>query len=126
MKTIVSTKAAPGAIGPYSQAVEAGGLVFCSGQIALDPATGEFVAGGVEAQAEQALKNLGAILEAAGSSYEKVLKTTVFLTDMGDFAAVNAVYARFFDRDCPARSAVEVGALPKGALVEVEAIAQKA
>lgn len=125
MKTIISTQNAPGAIGPYSQAVEANGMVFCSGQIPIDPATGEFVPGGVEEQAGQCLLNLTAVLEAAGCDLGDVVKTTVFLTDMNDFAAVNAVYARFFTTACPARSAVEVGALPKGALVEMEAIAVK-
>ena len=125
MKTVISTTAAPGAIGPYSQAIEANGLVFVSGQIPLDPTTGAFVPGGVEAQAEQSLKNLKAVLEAAGCSLADVVKTTVFLTNMGDFAAVNEVYARFFTAECPARSAVQVGALPKGALVEIEAIAAK-
>lgn len=125
MKTVIATTAAPGAIGPYSQAIEANGLVFVSGQIPLDPATGAFVPGGVEAQAEQSLKNLKAVLEAVGCSLADVVKTTVFLTNMGDFAAVNEVYARFFTAECPARSAVQVGALPKGALVEIEAIAAK-
>ena len=125
MKTVITTTAAPGAIGPYSQAIEANGLVFVSGQIPLDPATGAFVPGGVEVQAEQLLKNLKAVLEAAGCSLADVVKTTVFLTNMGDFAAVNEVYARFFTAECPARSAVQVGALPKGALVEIEAIAAK-
>ncbi len=125
MKKIVATTAAPGAIGPYSQAIEANGFVFASGQIPLDPATGVFAIGGVEEQAEQALKNLKAVLAAAGCELSDVVKTTVFLTDMGDFAKVNAVYAKFFEAECPARSAVQVGALPKGALVEVEAIAAK-
>ena len=125
MKTVIATTAAPGAIGPYSQAIEANGLVFVSGQIPLDPATVAFVPGGVEAQAEQSLKNLKAVLEAAGCSLADVVKTTVFLTNMGDFAAVNEVYARFFTAECPARSAVQVGALPKRALVEIEAIAAK-
>ena len=122
MKTVIATTAAPGAIGPYSQAIEAGGFVFVSGQLPLDPATGAFVPGGVEEQAEQSLKNLKAILAGAGCAMEDVVKTTVFLTDMG---AVNAVYAKHFTTDCPARSAVQVGALPKGALVEIEAIAVK-
>lgn len=125
MKTVITTTAAPGAIGPYSQAIEANGLVFVSGQIPLDPATGAFVPGGVEVQAEQSLKNLKAVLEAAGYSLADVVKTTVFLTNMGDFAAVNEVYARFFTAECPARSAVQVGALPKGALVEIETICIK-
>ena len=125
MKKIIATTAAPGAIGPYSQAIEANGFVFASGQIPLDPATGVFAIGGVEEQTEQALKNLKAVLAAAGCELSDVVKTTVFLTDMGDFAKVNAVYAKFFEAECPARSAVQVGALPKGALVEVEAIAAK-
>lgn len=125
MKNSIATTAAPGAIGPYSQAIEAGGFVFVSGQIPLDPATGAFVPGGVEEQAEQCLKNLTAVLAAAGCTTGDVVKTTVFLTDMGSFAAVNAVYAKFFTAECPARSAVQVGALPKGALVEIEAIAVK-
>ena len=125
MKNIVSTDKAPGAIGPYSQAVRVGNMLFASGQIPLDPATGAFVPGGVEEQAEQALKNLAAVLAAAGCALTDVVKTTVFLTDMNDFAKVNAVYAKFFTQECPARSAVQVGALPKGALVEVEAIAAK-
>lgn len=123
MKQVISTVAAPGAIGPYSQAIRANGFVFASGQLPIDPATGAFVPGGVSEQAEQALQNLRAVLAAAGCGLENVVKTTVFLTDMNDFAAVNAVYAHFFTADCPARSAVQVGALPKGALVEVEAIA---
>lgn len=125
MKSVIATAAAPGAIGPYSQAIEANGFVFASGQLPLDPATSAFVPGGVEAQAEQCLKNLTAVLAAAGCTTGDVVKTTVFLTDMGDFAAVNGVYAKFFTAECPARSAVQVGALPKGALVEVEAIAAK-
>ena len=119
MKTVIATTAAPGAIGPYSQAIEANGFVFVSGQIPLDPATGAFVPGGVEEQAEQSLRNLKAVLAGAGCTLGDVL------TDMGAFAAVNAVYAKYFEGDCPARSAVQVGALPKGALVEIEAIAVK-
>ena len=125
MKTVISTAAAPGAIGPYSQAIEANGFVFVSGQIPLDPATGVLVPGGVEVQAEQSLKNLRAVLAGAGCTLKDVVKTTVFLTEMGSFAAVNAVYAKYFESECPARSAVQVGALPKGALVEIEAIAVK-
>lgn len=106
-------------------AIEANGFVFVSGQIPLDPATGAFVPGGVEEQAEQSLRNLKAVLAGAGCTLGDVVKTTVFLTDMGAFAAVNAVYAKYFEGDCPARSAVQVGALPKGALVEIEAIAVK-
>lgn len=125
MKTIISTPAAPGAIGPYSQATAAAGLVFVSGQLPLDPATGAFAPGGVREQAAQSLKNLCAILAAAGCGPEDVVKTTVFLQNIADFAAVNEVYAAVFPENCPARSAVEVGALPKGALVEIEAIAVK-
>ena len=110
MKTVIATTAAPGAIGPYSQAIEANGFVFVSGQLPLDPATGAFVPGGVEEQAEQSLKNLKAVLAGAGCTLGDVVKTTVFLTDMGAFAAVNAVYAKYFEGDCPARSAVQVGA----------------
>lgn len=119
---IVSTNKAPGAIGPYSQGYTAAGLVFTSGQIPVDPATGA-VAEGIAAQAEQSCKNVGAILEAAGTGYEKVVKTTCFLADMGDFAAFNEVYARFFTSR-PARSCVAVKDLPKGVLCEVEAIAE--
>ena len=118
----VSTTAAPAAIGPYSQAIASGGLVMCSGQLGLDPATGELVAG-VEAQAERALKNLAAVLDAAGLGFGDVVKTTIFRADMGDFAAVNEVYARFMPDPPPARSTVQVAALPKGGLVEIEAIA---
>lgn len=119
----VSTSGAPSAIGPYSQGIAAGGLVFCSGQIGLDPATGNLVEGGVEAQAERALRNIAAVLDAAGCSFGDVVKTTLFLADIGDFATVNAVYGRFMPDPPPARSTFAVGALPKGALVEVEAIA---
>lgn len=121
---IVSTADAPAAIGPYSQAVAYGGLVFCSGQIALVPATGELVAGGVEEQTKQVLENLSNLLEASGSAMGRVLKTTVFLKDMGDYAKVNAVYATFFPEDtAPARAAVEVARLPKDVLVEIDCIA---
>lgn len=121
----VSTSGAPAAIGPYSQGIEADGFVFCSGQIGLDPATGELVGGGVEAQAERALRNLSAVLDAAGLTMADVVKTTLFLADIGDFAAVNAVYARHMPDPPPARSTFAVGALPKGGLVEVEAIARR-
>ena len=120
----VSTTAAPAAIGPYSQAIASGGFLMCSGQLGLDPATGELVEG-VEAQAERALKNLTAVLDAAGLGFADVLKTTIFLADMGDFAAVNAVYAAFMPDPPPARSTVQVAALPKGGLVEIEAIAYR-
>jgi 2-iminobutanoate/2-iminopropanoate deaminase len=119
----VSTAGAPAAIGPYSQGIAAGDLVFCSGQVGLDPATGELVAGGVEAQAERALRNLAAVLDAAGCSVNDIVKTTVFLADIADFATVNAVYGRVMADPPPARSTFAVAALPKGALVEVEAIA---
>jgi 2-iminobutanoate/2-iminopropanoate deaminase len=121
----VRTSGAPAAIGPYSQGIALDGFVFCSGQIGLDPTTGELVPGGVEAEAERALKNLGAILDAAGASMADVVKTTLFLADIGDFAAVNAVYAGHFPDPPPARSTFAVGALPKGAHVEVEAIARR-
>jgi len=120
----VSTAKAPAAIGPYSQAVAFGELVFCSGQVALDPTTGDLVEGGVEAQTRQALENLAAVLAAAGSGLERVLRTTVYLRDMGDFAAMNAVYATYFAGDSPpARATVEVAGLPKDALVEIDCIA---
>lgn len=122
-KTIVFTPNAPRAIGPYSQAVRADGLVFTAGQIGLDPSTMEMVAGGVEEQTRQVLTNLKSILEAAGSSLGRVVKTTVFLTDMANFAAMNAIYAEFFPDEPPARSAVAAAGLPKGALVEIEAVA---
>lgn len=125
MKTIISTEKAPAAIGPYAQAVEKGGLIFTSGQLPIDPATGTFPAG-IEAQTAQSLTNVGAILAAAGASMDDVLKTTVFLSDMNDFAAMNKVYATFFSEGCfPARSAVQAARLPKDALVEIEVIAAK-
>ena len=118
---VIETKNAPGAIGPYSQAFEVNGFLYTSGQIPVDPATGE-VPEGIEAQAEQSCKNVKAIVEAAGSNMDKVFKTMCFLADMGDFAAFNEVYARYFTEK-PARSCVEVSALPKGALCEVELVA---
>ncbi|MGI8656245.1 MAG: RidA family protein [Pyrinomonadaceae bacterium] len=123
MKQIIETKSAPQAIGPYSQAVSANGFVFASGQIPIDPQTGEFVAGGVAEQTEQVLRNLTAVLEAAGSSLDKVVKTTVFLADMTDFAAMNEVYARHFKSEPPARATVAAAGLPRGARVEIEAVA---
>ena len=123
MKEIISTQAAPAAIGPYSQGVGAGGIVITSGQIPLDPATGNFVEGGVAEQTRQSLLNVQAILAAAGLTLENVVKTTVFLKDMNDFAAMNEVYATFFLSNPPARSAVQVGKLPRDAMVEIEAIA---
>lgn len=125
MKNVIATDRAPGAIGPYSQAIEANGFVFVSGQIPLDPATGAFPEGGIDVLTEQSIKNLLNILAQAGLGAKDVVKTTVFLKDMNDFAAMNAVYARYFDSECPARSAVEVACLPKGARVEIEAIAAK-
>jgi 2-iminobutanoate/2-iminopropanoate deaminase len=119
----VATAGAPAAIGPYSQGIASGQLVFCSGQIGLDPGTGSLVEGGVEAQAERALRNIAAVLDAAACSFGDVVKTTLFLADIGDFATVNAIYGRFMPDPPPARSTFAVGALPKGALVEVEAIA---
>ena len=122
----ISTSNAPAAIGPYSQAVDSGaGLVFLSGQLPIDPATGAFPEGGIEAQTRQSLRNVQAILAAAGLSMANVVKTTVFLADMGDFAAMNEVYAEFFAEPFPARSAVAVKSVPKGALVEIECIAAK-
>lgn len=123
MSEIISTDKAPGAIGPYSQAVKANGMLFCSGQIPIDPATGEFVPGGVAEQTEQVFKNLIAVLEAGGTSLEGVVKTSVFLADMGDFAAMNEVYAKYFDSNKPARATVQAARLPKDALVEIDCIA---
>lgn len=121
----ISTTGAPSAIGPYSQGIATDELVFCSGQIGLDPATGEVVAGGVEAEAERALRNLAAVLDAAGVGLQDVVKTTVFLADMADFPAVNAVYARHMPDPPPARSTFAVAALPRGARIEIEAIAAR-
>ncbi len=122
----INTKNAPAAIGPYSQAVSSGGFIFVSGQLPIDPATGEFPEGGVEAQTRQSLSNIKSILEEAGSGLDKVLKTTVLLADMGDFAAMNGVYAEFFGTPYPARCAFAVKTLPKGALVEIECMAENA
>ena len=119
----VHTAGAPAAIGPYSQAVVAGDFVFTAGQIGLDPATGVLVSGGVEAQAHRALTNLRAVLDAAGSGLDLAVKTTVFVADMADYKAINAIYAQYFTEPFPARSAVEAAALPAGALVEIEAVA---
>ena len=120
----ISTGGAPAAIGPYSQAIRSGDMVFCSGQLGLEPVSGELV-DGVEAQAERALRNLQSVLDAAGLGFDDIVKTTIFLVDIGDFAAVNAVYARFIADPPPARSTVQVAALPKGGLVEIEAIARR-
>lgn len=125
-KEIISTDRAPQAIGPYSQALALSSLIFTSGQIPLDPATGAFPSQDIAAQTAQSLENVKAILEAAGSGMDKVLKTTVFLADMADFAAMNAVYETYFPQgSCPARSAVQAAALPKGARVEIEAVAYR-
>ena len=123
MKEVISTEGAPKAIGPYSQAIRAGGFIFTSGQVAIDPATQQVIAGDVAAQTDRVLKNLAAILQASGSSLEKVLRCTVFLKNMGDFAAMNEVYARYFAQTPPARSTVEVARLPKDVLVEIDAVA---
>lgn len=123
MKQIISTENAPGAIGPYSQAIKAGGMLFCSGQIPIDTATGEFVDGGVVEQTEQVLRNLKAVLEAAGAGIANVVKTTVFLADMNDFGAMNEVYAKYFGEDKPARATVQAARLPRDARVEIECIA---
>ncbi len=122
-RTLVSTDTAPAAIGPYSQAVIHGGLVFTAGQIPLDPATGELVGGGIAAETEQVLRNLSAVLEAAGSGLDRVLKTTVYLVDMGEFVAMNEVYGRFFGDQPPARAAIQAAALPKGVRVEIDCVA---
>jgi 2-iminobutanoate/2-iminopropanoate deaminase len=124
-KTVIAVDGAPRPFGgaPYNQAIAAGGFVFCAGQVALDPETGKLVEGGVTEQTQRALENLRAVLEGAGSSIDQVVKTTVFLTDLGEFSAMNDVYATFFTSDAPARSTVQVGALPAGARVEIEAVA---
>ena len=123
MHEVIATKDAPQAIGPYSQAIKAAGLVFCSGQIALDPATGTIVGNDVAQQTERVLQNLAAVLAAAGSGLDRVVKTTVFLKNMGDFAAMNEVYGRHFRTAPPARSTVEAARLPKDVLVEIDVIA---
>ena len=123
MKEVISTPKAPAAIGPYSQAIKVGNLVYTSGQIPIDPATGSFVEGGIKKQTRQSLLNVKAILEAAGLTMGNVVKTTVFMADMNDFADMNAVYAEFFAEPYPARSAVAVKSLPKGALAEIEVVA---
>jgi 2-iminobutanoate/2-iminopropanoate deaminase len=122
-KKIVATENAPAAIGPYSQAVLAGGLLFCSGQIPLNPATGQMVAGGIAEQTEQVMQNLQAVLVAAGSGFDQVVKTTIYLTDLANFAVVNEIYGRYFSTAPPARATVEVQGLPRGAAVEIDAIA---
>ncbi len=124
MKEIISTDKAPAAIGPYSQAVKVGNLLFTSGMIPIDPATNTLVEGGIEVQAERALENVKALLEASGTSLDKVVKTVVFIKNMDDFAKVNEIYAKYFTSDFPARSCVEVARLPKDVLIEMEAIAE--
>lgn len=123
MKKIISTDKAPAAIGPYSQAIEVNGMLFTSGVIPIDPATNQLVEGDIEVQAAQAIGNLRNLLEAAGSSCDNVIKTTVFIKNMDDFGTVNEIYKSFFEKDCPARSCVEVARLPKDVLIEIEAIA---
>lgn len=123
MKKVLATTNAPAAIGPYSQAIHAGNVVFVSGQLPIDPATGEFAGEDIAAQTRQSLTNIKSILESDGLTMADVVKTTVLLQNIGDFAAMNEVYATFFEGDCPARAAFEVAALPKGALVEIEAVA---
>jgi 2-iminobutanoate/2-iminopropanoate deaminase len=123
VKQTVQTEQAPKAIGPYSQAIKANGFVFASGQIPIIPETGEFVAGGITEQTEQVIKNLSQVLEAAGSGLDRVVKTTVFLADMEEFVAMNAVYGKYFSEEPPARATVEAAGLPRGARVEIEAIA---
>ncbi|MBR6421519.1 RidA family protein [bacterium] len=125
MKKIISSPNAPAAIGPYSQAVEANGTVYVSGQLPVDVKTGKFVEGGIREQTEQSLKNIGEILKAAGCGYENVVKTTVFLSDMNNFKDMNEVYAKFFTSECPARAAFQVVKLPLGAMVEIECVAVK-
>ncbi len=125
MKEIISSKNAPSAIGPYSQAVRAGNFLYISGQLPIDPATGEFAGMDIASQTTQALKNIGAILNTAGMDYADVIKATVLLNDINDFVPMNREYAKFFLKDCPARAAFQVAALPKAALVEIEAVAYK-
>jgi 2-iminobutanoate/2-iminopropanoate deaminase len=124
MKQVISTPKAPAAIGPYSQAIRVGNLIYTSGQIPINPATGQFVEGGIKEQTRQSLTNVKAILEEAGTSMANVIKTTVFMADMADFADMNGIYAEFFAEQFPARSAVAVKTLPKGALGEIEVIAE--
>lgn len=125
MKQIISTNDAPKAIGPYSQAIKAGNFLYISGQIPIDPSTGEFNGNTIETQTKQSLENIGAILNEAGYTYDDVIKTTVLLKNMSDFVPMNNVYSEYFKKDCPARAAFEVACLPKNALVEIEAVAYK-
>jgi len=124
VRRVVQTELAPRAIGPYSQGIRRGGLIYTAGQVPIDPATGQFVEGGIEEQTRRVLTNIKAILAAAGTSLDRVVKTTVFMTDLGQFAAMNAVYAEFFPTHPPARSTVQVVALPRGAMIEIETIAE--
>ena len=123
MKKVVSTQDAPAAIGPYSQAIRAGTMMFCSGQIPLDPKTGQIVSGGIDAQTTRVCENITAVLKAEGLSFANIVKTTIFLTDLGDFQTVNEIYGSYFTQQPPARSTVQVPALPKGANIEIEVIA---
>lgn len=125
MKKLIQTDQAPAAIGPYSQAVEVNGFLFTSGVIPIVPATGEIIEGGIDKQADQALGNLKALIEAAGARLEDTVKTVVFIKNMDDFAKVNEIYAQYFEKDCPARSCVEVARLPKDVLIEIEAVVAK-
>lgn len=126
MRKVIQTPEAPAAIGPYSQAIQSGDFLFCSGQIPIDPASGEVLKGEAKTQAEQIMKNVGAVLKAGGLDFKDIVKTTIFLTDMNDFAAVNEVYGRHFPTAPPARSTVAVAALPKGVNVEIEVVARRA
>ena len=125
MKTVIATPDAPKAVGPYSQAIAVGDFLFCAGQIPLDPATGELVAGDVSAQAERVLQNIAGVLRANGMTFANVVKSTVFMVDLANFAAMNTVYAKYFTEPFPARSTIQIAALPKGAQVEIEVIAAK-
>lgn len=125
MKKVIHTAKAPAAVGPYSQAIASGDFLFCSGQIAIDPATNEVLRGDVKTQTEQVMKNIAAVLEAGGLQFSNIIKTTIFLTDMNDFATVNEIYAKAFPQEPPARSTVAVSALPKGVNVEIEVIARR-
>jgi len=123
MKKIISTSEAPAAIGPYSQAVRSGNFLFCSGQIPLDPKSGQIISGDIAAQTRRVLNNIGAVLKAEGLTFENIVKTTIFLTDLGDFQTLNEIYGSYFKQQPPARSTVQVSALPKGAKVEIEVVA---
>lgn len=125
MKKIISTEQAPAAIGPYSQAIEVNGLIFTSGVIPIVPSTGELVKGGIEEQAEQAIGNLAALIQASGAKIENTIKTTVYIKNMDDFTIINGIYEKYFNTDFPARSCVEVARLPKDVLIEIEAIVEK-